>query len=62
MVRPSYHIWRASKEADGAHALVTDRERALEAGCDEYDTKPVDFERLNEKIESLLLANTKKAR
>jgi CheY-like chemotaxis protein len=38
-----------------AHALVTDRRRALEAGCDDYDTKPVDFERLNGKIENLLV-------
>jgi two-component system, cell cycle response regulator DivK len=45
-----------------AHALVTDRERAFEAGCDDYDTKPVDFERLNEKIENLLVANAKEAR
>jgi CheY-like chemotaxis protein len=41
-----------------AHALVTDREKAFEAGCDEYDTKPVDFERLTDKIENLLLANS----
>lgn len=40
-----------------AHALVTDREKAMEAGCDDYDTKPVDFDRLNEKIENLLAAN-----
>ena len=45
-----------------AHALVTDRERAFEAGCDDYDTKPVDFERLSEKIENLLVANAKKGR
>ena len=38
-----------------AHALVTDRERALEAGCDDYDTKPVEFSRLSEKIDNLLL-------
>lgn len=38
-----------------AHALVTDREKAMEAGCDDYDTKPVDFDRLNEKIENLLV-------
>jgi two-component system, cell cycle response regulator DivK len=38
-----------------AHALVTDREKASEAGCDEYETKPIDFERLTKKIESLLL-------
>ena len=37
-----------------AHAMAGDRERALEAGCDEYDTKPVDFARLQGKIESLL--------
>jgi two-component system cell cycle response regulator DivK len=38
-----------------AHALATDRAKALEAGCDDYDTKPVDFARLMEKIDSLLL-------
>lgn len=38
-----------------AHALVTDREKAFEAGCDEYETKPIDFERLTKKIESLLV-------
>jgi CheY-like chemotaxis protein len=37
-----------------AHALVTDRAKAFEAGCDDYDTKPIEFERLSEKIESLL--------
>jgi CheY-like chemotaxis protein len=37
-----------------AHAWITDREKALEAGCDEYDTKPVEFGRLSEKMESLL--------
>jgi CheY-like chemotaxis protein len=39
-----------------AHALVTDREKAFEAGCDDYDTKPVEFNRLNEKIDNLLIA------
>jgi two-component system cell cycle response regulator DivK len=38
-----------------AHALATDRAKAFEAGCDDYDTKPVDFARLTEKINSLLL-------
>ena len=38
-----------------AHAMVTDREMAFEAGCDDYDTKPVDFGRLSEKIENFLL-------
>jgi CheY-like chemotaxis protein len=37
-----------------AHALATDREKALSAGCDDYDTKPVEFERLTAKIEKLL--------
>ena len=37
-----------------AHALATDRAKAFEIGCDEYDTKPVDFARLQGKIESLL--------
>jgi two-component system, cell cycle response regulator DivK len=37
-----------------AHALVSDRNRALEAGFDEYDIKPVEMPRLLEKIETLL--------
>jgi CheY-like chemotaxis protein len=37
-----------------AHAMSGDRERALEAGCDEYDTKPVEFPRLLAKIEAVL--------
>ena len=38
-----------------AHALATDRAKAFEAGCDDYDTKPVDFARLQAKIGSFLL-------
>ena len=38
-----------------AHALLTDRDKALKAGCNDYDTKPVDFGRLTEKIENLLV-------
>jgi CheY-like chemotaxis protein len=37
-----------------AHAMAGDKEKALAAGCDEYDTKPVDFKSLLEKIETLL--------
>ena len=37
-----------------AHAMSSDRERALEAGCDDYDTKPVDLERLLGKMQALL--------
>jgi len=40
-----------------AHAMAGARERALAAGCDEFDTKPVDFDRLLEKIERLLAEN-----
>jgi len=38
-----------------AHALVTDRTKAFEVGFDDYDTKPVEFSRLSEKIDNLLL-------
>lgn len=34
-----------------AHAMVGDRQKAVESGCDDYDTKPIDFPRLMEKIE-----------
>lgn len=37
-----------------AHALKTDRDSAFEAGCDDYDIKPIDFQRLFAKIEKQL--------
>jgi len=37
-----------------SHAMAGDREKAIGAGCDDYDTKPVDIERLLVKIEALL--------
>jgi CheY-like chemotaxis protein len=39
-----------------AHAMSDDRQKAMEAGCDEYDTKPVDLDRLLSKIQALLPA------
>ena len=38
-----------------AHSMAGDEERALAAGCDDYDTKPIEFVRLLDKIEALLV-------
>ncbi len=40
-----------------AHAMSSDRDKALEAGCDDYDTKPIELPRLLEKMEALLGGN-----
>jgi CheY-like chemotaxis protein len=67
MSLPVIDGWQAARELKGnpatraipiialtAHAMSGDRERALEAGCDDYDTKPVEMPRLLGKIEALL--------
>jgi two-component system cell cycle response regulator DivK len=41
-----------------AHAMVGDRQKALDAGCDEFDTKPIDFVRLLDKMGRLLKARS----
>ena len=40
-----------------AHAMSSDRDRAMEAGCDDYDTKPIELPRLLGKIEALTTAS-----
>lgn len=40
-----------------AHAMDGDRKKAMEAGCDEYDTKPIDLKRLLGKIQAMLDQN-----
>jgi two-component system cell cycle response regulator DivK len=37
-----------------AHAMGTDRDQAIQSGCDDYDTKPIDLARLIQKMEALL--------
>ncbi|MGO8670823.1 MAG: response regulator [Capsulimonadaceae bacterium] len=43
-----------------AHAMANDRDRALQMGCDDYDVKPVEIERLIAKIESALVKRARK--
>ena len=52
---------KAAKETAGipiialtAHAMSTDRDKAIEAGCDDYDTKPIELSRLLGKMEELI--------
>lgn len=42
-----------------AHAMVQDRDAALAAGCDDFETKPIDFDRLIDKITHLMAARTR---
>jgi len=37
-----------------AHAMVGDRDKAIQAGCDDYDTKPIELPRLLDKIQNIL--------
>jgi len=68
MSLPVMNGWEATRQVKGnevtrqipvialtAHAMAGDRERAMEVGCDDYDTKPVELPRLLGKIAALLL-------
>ena len=67
MSRPVMDGWEAARQIKAnpetqtipiialtAHAMSGDREKALDAGCDDYDTKPIELPRLLGKIEALL--------
>jgi CheY-like chemotaxis protein len=67
MSLPSVDGWEATRRIKGqpetasipvialtAHVMTGDRDKAIEAGCDDYDSKPIDFERLLGKMQALL--------
>ena len=67
MSLPKVDGWEATRRIKGdpttasvpvialtAHVMAGDRDKALEAGCDDYDSKPIDFERLLGKMQLLL--------
>ncbi len=67
MSLPTVDGWEATRQLKGipatkdipiialtAHAMVGDRERAMAAGCDDYDVKPIELDRLLTKIDALL--------
>ncbi len=67
MSLPGVDGWEATRRLKGdprtratpiialtAHAMSSDRDKALEAGCDDYDTKPIELPRLLSKIETFL--------
>jgi two-component system cell cycle response regulator DivK len=68
MSLPVMNGWEATRQVKGnevtrqipvialtAHAMAGDREKAMEVGCDDYDTKPVEWSRLLGKISALLM-------
>ena len=71
MSLPVLNGWEAARRLKGApetqaipiialtaHAMLGDREKTIEAGCDDFDTKPIELPRLLDKIEALLARKT----